>query len=427
MNRPIAAPRPFLVYVGLVWAVVCILGWLARTHPWPNTEWLTLALLLSAVAISENSTSPMAKYDLGLSYPISIAAVVLLGPLPGALVAAVSGVSIPDIRRGQPASTIAFNVGQLTAVTLLGALVYAGLGGPTLGGQGGTGPWDGVSFSSALPALVALAVTCALGNLALIVVAVGVRYGEPLWGTVLALLWVTLTQVPLAFMGFLMAQVLASTVSAFWLFVFPLLIARQLYQHYSGLKEAYLDTVRSLIGAIEAKDPYTRGHSERVAGYASQLGQRLGLSSGEIDSLVQAALLHDVGKLAMSSAVLAKPSQLSSEELEGMRRHPEVGSGMVTRIPPLAGLASSIMHHHEWVDGSGYPAGLRGASIPRQAKILAVADAYDAMTTSRAYRSALDTADAIDELLKGSGTQFDPAMAELFVDIVRGHVAEAAT
>ena len=420
-------PRPFLAYVGLVWLIVCALVWLAWRHPWPVTEWLTFALLLSAVAISENSTSPMAKYDLGLSYPISVAAVVLLGPLPGALVAAVSAVSLPDILRGQPASTIAFNIGQLTAVTLMGALVYAGFDGATLGGVGGSGPWDGASFASALPALVALAVTCALGNLAFIVVAVRVRYREPLWGTVRALLWVTLSQVPLAFMGFLMAQVLASTVSAFWLFVFPLLIARQLYQHYSGLKEAYLDTVRSLIGAIEAKDPYTRGHSERVAGYASQLGQRLGLSTSELDSLVQAALLHDVGKLAMSGAVLVKPSHLSSDEMKGMRLHPEVGSAMVARIPPLAGLASSIMYHHEWVDGSGYPNGLQGESIPRQARILAVADAYDAMTTSRAYRSALDGTDAIDELVRGSGTQFDPVMAELFVDIVRGQCVETAT
>jgi putative nucleotidyltransferase with HDIG domain len=224
------------------------------------------------------------------------------------------------------------------------------------------------------------------------------------------------TQFTLAGLGFLLAQVLAISALALPLFFAPLAVARQFYLRYAGLKTAYVDTIRSLVGALEAKDPYTRGHSERVSEYAVALGEAMGLDSRALERLEYAALLHDIGKLAVPSAILVKPGRLEADEMEQIRAHPDRGADMIRRIPPLRDLAQSVVQHHEWFNGSGYPERRPGEELSGAAKILSVADSFDAMTTTRAYRRALSLDEAIAELIRGAGTQFDGDVVKVFIE-----------
>jgi putative nucleotidyltransferase with HDIG domain len=223
-------------------------------------------------------------------------------------------------------------------------------------------------------------------------------------------------QVAFGVIGYIIAQVLAASPWAFVLFVFPLLVARQFYQRFSALKSAYTDTIRSLVGALEAKDPYTRGHSERVAKYAVIIGEASGLDSRALYDLEHAALLHDVGKLALPGVLLRKTGQLTDDEWIAVKNHPTTGAQMVQRIPPLRRLAKAVEQHHERLDATGYPFGLDGDGLSAAARILAVADSFDAMTSDRPYRRGLSYEDAIAELIRCSPGQLDREVVRTFID-----------
>ena len=174
------------------------------------------------------------------------------------------------------------------------------------------------------------------------------------------------------------------------------------------LEHANLATVEALAAAVDAKDPYTRGHSQRVSAYAAALATALGLSMADIARVRLAGLLHDVGKIGIPDAILAKTEALSDDEIAVIRQHPVIGERMLVGVPFLRDILPAVRHHHERWDGTGYPDGLAGAAIPRDAAILMVADSFDAMMTSRTYRSSLPLAEARRRLREGSGAQFDP-------------------
>lgn len=181
-----------------------------------------------------------------------------------------------------------------------------------------------------------------------------------------------------------------------------------------NLKETLFGTIRCLSTAIDAKDPYTRGHSERVARIAVRLGKEMGLSDGEGCDLYLAGLLHDVGKIGSRDEVLLKPSSLTAEEYSHIQNHPVVGERIVASVPRLAYLSPGIRGHHERLDGKGYPDGLAGEAIPLMARILAVADSCDAMMSHRRYRPGLSQARIEAIFRKGAGTQWDPRIVESF-------------
>jgi len=179
--------------------------------------------------------------------------------------------------------------------------------------------------------------------------------------------------------------------------------------------DAYMSTIKVLAAAIDAKDPYTYGHSQRVMEYALLGGISLSLSGEELEVLEYAGIFHDVGKIGITDSILTKPGPLTAEEQDVVRRHPVIGANMLKEMPFLEKARKLVLYHHEWHDGSGYPDGLKGEDIPVGARLIAVADAFDTMTTERSYRAAFGEGYAISELYRCSGTQFCPAAVEAFV------------
>lgn len=187
---------------------------------------------------------------------------------------------------------------------------------------------------------------------------------------------------------------------------------------FTELQSTYLSTVKALVSIIEAKDPYTKGHTERVAEYAIALGRKLSLSSEELRDVAFAAVLHDIGKLVLYEKVLNKPGSLNEEEWEMVKQHPVIGAEIIENMEFLAGTVAMVRHHHEHWDGKGYPDGLKGEEIPIGARIISVADSFDAMTTDRSYRKALTRREALKILKSQSGTQFDANVVEKFVELI---------
>lgn len=185
------------------------------------------------------------------------------------------------------------------------------------------------------------------------------------------------------------------------------------------LRRTFFSAIDCLVRTLEARDPYTSGHSLRVRDTALQLGRRLGLDARRLKRLSLAAKLHDIGKVGLAEGILNKPSALSTEEYSSVRDHPVIGEKILTPIIQSKEVLSAIRHHHERFDGAGYPDGLLGTNIPFLARIITVADCYDALTSSRAYRACLPPAAALDIMRLDSGKHFDPTLLPVFIDMIQ--------
>jgi HD-GYP domain-containing protein (c-di-GMP phosphodiesterase class II) len=199
------------------------------------------------------------------------------------------------------------------------------------------------------------------------------------------------------------------------LFALPLITTRGAYQRIVETRDMFTQTVRALTSAVDAKDKYTAGHSENVQLIARDIGEKMRCSERELEALLWGGLLHDVGKIGIPDAVLMKADKLTREERLVMNSHPVKGEAIIRPVAMLAPELPIIRHHHEWYNGSGYPDRLAGAEIPKLARILHVADAFEAMTAPRPYRmTPLTVAQALSELHKYTGIQFDPVVVEAF-------------
>lgn len=181
----------------------------------------------------------------------------------------------------------------------------------------------------------------------------------------------------------------------------------------------FLNSVRMLAAAIDAKDPYTRGHSERVARYSIAIGKNLSLPEKEMRNLRISALLHDVGKIGIDDRILRKPGALSDDEFEVMKQHPAKGAAIMSGVAQLIDIIPGMKYHHEKWSGGGYPDGLEGEQIPMQARIVAIADTFDAMTTNRPYQKAMELGYVVEKIKSFAGTRFDPHVVEAFVNAVK--------
>ena len=180
----------------------------------------------------------------------------------------------------------------------------------------------------------------------------------------------------------------------------------------------FLHVVSSLASAIDAKDTYTNGHSTRVAEYSREIAKRAGYSGKDLENIYMMGLLHDVGKIGIPDAVINKPAKLTDEEYDTIKNHPVMGARILGNIKEMPALQRGARWHHERYDGNGYPDGLSGEDIPEEARIIAVADSYDAMTSHRSYRQPLPQGVVYDEIEKGIGTQFDPRFARIMLDMI---------
>jgi HD-GYP domain-containing protein (c-di-GMP phosphodiesterase class II) len=186
---------------------------------------------------------------------------------------------------------------------------------------------------------------------------------------------------------------------------------------FADARELMMGLLHSLTSAVDAKDAYTCGHSERVALLSRRLATRIGLPDAQIERIYMAGLLHDVGKIGVPESVLQNTGRLSAEEFEQMKKHPQIGARILSDVRQLEDIIPGVLHHHERYDGRGYPTGLAGQDIPLMGRIICLADCFDAMTSNRTYRKGLPLEVALIEIRRCAGTQFDPALAEAFLQI----------
>jgi putative nucleotidyltransferase with HDIG domain len=225
--------------------------------------------------------------------------------------------------------------------------------------------------------------------------------------------------VSLAPIGWLMAQIYVLAAYASLLFALPLYMTRVAYQSYTEMREMFTQTITALAEAVDKRDPYTSKHSWRVKEIGGDIGRAMRLNEAQLEALEWGGLLHDVGKIGVPDAVLLKQDRLNKEERAMMNSHPVLGAQIIQGVARLAPELPIIRHHHEWYNGSGYPDRLIGDEIPLLARILHVADSFEAMTAARPYRmTPLTPEQAIAELRKFAGIQFDPKVVDAFVQTV---------
>jgi putative nucleotidyltransferase with HDIG domain len=220
----------------------------------------------------------------------------------------------------------------------------------------------------------------------------------------------------LAPVAWLMAQMYLSAWWAVLLFAVPLYTTRLAFRRFVEVREMFTETVASLAEAVDKRDPLTSGHSHKVQEIAMDIGRAMKVSDDDLEALEWGGLLHDIGKIGVRDDVLLKQERLTREEREKMNKHPVLGADIIRPVKHLAPELPIILHHHEWFNGSGYPDRLAGEEIPKLARILHVADAFEAMTAPRPYRmTPLTPEQALAELRKFGGIQFDPEVVDAFV------------
>jgi HD-GYP domain-containing protein (c-di-GMP phosphodiesterase class II) len=197
----------------------------------------------------------------------------------------------------------------------------------------------------------------------------------------------------------------------------PLALAHNSFKNYLKLRQQTRTTIELLADVVDRRDPYTASHSFRVAKYAEQIARQMGLPYEQIENVIMAGRVHDLGKIGVSDDILLKPAPLTDIEYKHMKNHPKIGYNILSSLEMYENLLSFVLYHHERMDGCGYPHGLNANSIPLGARILAVADSFDAMTSDRPYRKAMSEEKAFQELKKNSGTQFDPKVVDAFIEV----------
>ena len=394
------------LYIGAVMVAAVIV---LTAGPYSGLNWTQIGVLGVLLIACESAATLLNGRGLAWSANTmaSLAAVVLCGPVGAALV---SCGTLFGVRRGPTFMQRLFNTGMYALSAYLAGRTYVAAGG--LVGTPGPDSFPGIIGPFAAAAAVYVAVnfmllhavfwltrdpdapTARLGlDFKLLVTDLG--YGA--FGILIAALW----------------SVLGPFTPV--LVLIPVFVARWAVAQFAAQQRAYEATVSALCQAVETKDFYTRGHSERVSRGAVMIASEIGMRPERVAAIRYAGMLHDVGKLGVPTSVLQKRGSLTDDEYAAVQLHPMRGLDMVREIGFLDEALAGIMHHHERIDGRGYPMGLAGDEIPEFARVLGVADAFDAMTSDRSYRGARPVPEAVAELRKWAGKQFDPAFVDAFV------------
>jgi len=410
-SRRFQQARIYALIGAVTVATLCLL-WLREWEipaPFPSKFWNALAafVILGILSESFSFTIPIANVRTSVSFVPFIASVALFQHPWPMLVAGTTALVADTFVHHKPLVRVWFNTAQFMLASGLASLVYTALGGPV--------SLD--TFDFFLIPFVSLVVVYFLVNSGSVALAVSLSSGVSVreaWDRVgkdaLTTDLLSSTLAVLLVFLYVKLQLLGLAI-----LVFPLFLVRQLYQMNFQLQEELEEKLELMVKAMEARDPYTSGHSLRVSEYALAIARELRLSANEVDTIKRAALLHDVGKIYEEFApLLRKEGKLTAEERITMRTHVLRSAELVETAARLRGLVQAmIRHHHENFDGSGYPDGLSGEEIPVGARIIMIADTIDAMTTDRPYRRAMTLARALEELEKYAGSQFDPQLVRV--------------
>lgn len=409
LNKKTKAYLGFLVLIsGIIY--LYLLGNFTFTN-WPMfLFWLALAVAVESLLV------PMPNNTVGVSvgYAINIATIIVGGPLLAATTSALSFLfRFPNIAgRGYihtlnlPAHKTIFNITQSLIVTATMGIVYILTGGH-------------IGEFVFIPTIIVLLLGIFLNTtiISVYLTTINEQSFSTIWINNVKGMFVSALSVgsmgiiiALAFIGYGYGAVL--------LFFGPLLLARYSFRLYIEMRNLYLSTIQALNKTVEAKDPYTSGHANRVCDYAVELAKAIELPFTSIENIRTAAILHDIGKIGINDNILNKATKLTAEEYQEIMRHPSIGADIICKVDFLKDITVIVKHHHERYDGNGYPDGLSQDEIPIEASVLMIADSYDAMTSDRPYRKALTREEAIEELRRNSGTQFNPELVKKFISII---------
>jgi len=377
---------------------------------WMLIFWSGLAITVESLLI------PMPSNNVGVSvgYAINIASIIVGGPLLattsaglGFLLRApkITGRGYVHILNLPPHKSV-FNVSQSIIVTAFISLTYVWIGGE-------------IGKFSIFPTLVILLLGIILNTTIIS------GYLTSSTGQKFHVVWINnvkgmiTSAVAVGTMGIIIALAfIGYGYGAVILFFGPLLLARYSFKLYIEMRNLYLSTIQALNKTVEAKDPYTSGHANRVEKFAVELAEAYHLPFESVQNIKTASILHDIGKIGINDSILNKATRLSQEEFHEIMRHPSIGADIISKVDFLKDITTIVKHHHERFDGKGYPDGLHGDEIPIEAAILTIADSYDAMTSDRPYRKALTQEEAFEELKRNAGTQFHPQLVETFISIM---------
>ncbi|TFB09073.1 HD-GYP domain-containing protein [Candidatus Atribacteria bacterium MT.SAG.1] len=401
------------VYIGAITGLaIALFIYLAPSLPLTTDMWrvLTFFIILSTIAEFIPVDLPIGG-RVTIGFPIDFMVILIYGPAFAVCITFLGEILGELFSRKSIWYKTLFNASQYALSAGIAGMVYQGLGGVV----------DAVDLSNyIIPAAICAVVYYLINsNLFMIVISIAEEVSIlSVWKS--RIRGIIATYIALAPIGFIMAMVYATI--GIWgiiLFFFPLILARRSFELYTKMRKVYLDTIRALAAAIDAKDPYTKGHSERVAETSVALAQELNLSGRDIENIEYTALLHDIGKIGIADNILGKKSSLTNKEFAIIKEHTIMGAKIIEPVDFLKDSYEAIYHHHERHNGKGYPDGIKSEDIPILARIIAVADAYDAMGSDRPYRKKLNKDKILRELKDQSGKQFDPEVVKAFISVLK--------
>ena len=383
-------PLKLKIYIGVITAsAIALFIYLIPSLPSLPNMWPVLIFFIVISALAEFLPVNLpTSGSVTIGFPIDFVVILVYGPATAMFITIFGAIVGELMQRKISWYKILFNASQYALSSGIAGIVYQKSG--------------GVVGTPNITNYIIPAIICALIyyfiNSSLFMMVIHFAEGISLWS-----IWknqlkgIIATYMALAPIGFIMAMVYVSI--GIWgiiLFFFPLILARRSFELYTKMRKVYLDTIRALAAAIDAKDPYTKGHSERVAKTSVALAQELNLSDRDIENIEYTALLHDIGKIGIADNILGKDSSLTNKEFDKIKEHTIMGAKIIEPVDFLKNSYKAIYHHHERYNGKGYPDRIKGEEIPILARIIAVADAYDAMSSDRPYRKKLNK----DKILK---------------------------
>jgi putative nucleotidyltransferase with HDIG domain len=407
-------PLKLKIYIGVITiSAIALFLYLLPSLPSLYKIWFVLIFFIGISAFAEFIPVDLPiGGGISIGFPIDFVMILVYGPALAMLITALGALIAEMIEGKKSWYKVIFNTSQYALTSGIAGMVYQEAGG-IVGAQN--------IFRFILPATICALTYCVV-NISLFVVVVLFSQNEgikTIWR--MCIKEMIPSYIAEAPMGFIMAIIYTEVgIIGILLFFLPLFLARRSFELYAKMRKVYLDTIRALAAAIDAKDPYTKGHSERVSKNAVALAQEMNLSDQEIENIEYSALLHDVGKIGIEDSILRKEGKLTDREFKKIKEHTIIGANIIKPVDFLKNSYKAVYHHHEKYNGSGYPDGIKEEEIPLSARIIAVVDAYDAMGSDRPYRKKLDKDIIIKVLKEQSGKQFDPEVVKVFLSIIEG-------